>query len=130
MPNILERLQAIADMDGDLAVQARARMALQQLSKLSKSILFAQADGPTPPTVKTDWQLTLDKLYRRKSDERRPTMAEGDPQQFRAAASQIQAQRETNPPHVTNPKKKNRRKGLTRHRRWGFASRLIPIFRI
>lgn len=87
MPKILESLQHTAQQDVEISVQTRARMAQQQLSKLSQSILLSDDSGG--PTPQTDWQRTLDQLYRRKSDERKPEMREGDPKNFRAVVSQL-----------------------------------------
>ena len=49
--------------------------------------------NPTPSPEHT-WEDALQKLYRRKSDERKVIMSpiqEGDPQQFRAAAKELTA---------------------------------------
>ena len=102
LPQILEQLQAIATEDEDPSVRARARMAQQQLSKLSKSILWSEDAGDSGAGVKTDWQMTLDQLYRRKSDERQPPPREGDPNRYRAVVSQLNLA----------PKKKRRPQGI------------------
>lgn len=89
LPQILESLRVTAQQDADMGVQARARMAQQQLSKLSQSILWSDESGSGTPPGQQDWQDTLAQLYRRKSDERKPERPEGDPSKFRAVVSQL-----------------------------------------
>ncbi|MEM9136551.1 MAG: HEAT repeat domain-containing protein [Cyanobacteria bacterium P01_F01_bin.42] len=89
LPQILDSLQKAADSDRDIGVQSRAKMAQQQLSKLTASVLLTDDSDIGPPPSKENWQQTVAQLYRRKSDERRPENREGDPQNFRAVASQL-----------------------------------------
>ncbi len=89
VPHILGTLQAIARKDEDVGVRSRAQMAQQQLSKLAQSILFLDDSDDSGPGANTDWQATLDQLYRRKSDERKPQSREGDPKNYRAVVSQL-----------------------------------------
>ncbi|WP_166281005.1 HEAT repeat domain-containing protein [Lyngbya confervoides] len=95
MARMRARLEQMAQTDGVQAVQARARLALQQMDRLCDSILLGEDRredrGPT------DWQATLDQVYRRKADERRPPRSEGDPQRFRAVAAALGAQKKTWP---------------------------------
>ena len=53
---------------------------------------------PPPPSSDRTWEESLQKLYRRKSDERKGAInaiQEGDPQQFRAAAKELTAKTQT-----------------------------------
>jgi hypothetical protein len=85
---ILEQLEHIAETDPDLAIQVRVQMAQQQLFKLAESIKLSAGDCNAADNCEADWQLTLKKLYKRKSDER--PILEGDPRKFRQVASEIQ----------------------------------------
>lgn len=90
LPAILKQLQGVSQTDTDPSVRARARMAKRQLSKLSQSILWSE-ESEDPPTGGTgNWKQTLDQLYRRKSDERKPKGQAGDPANYRAVVSQLQ----------------------------------------
>jgi hypothetical protein len=88
VPKILNHFDSRVDTDSDLTVQTRIRMAQQQLSKVCESINFA-IDDALPENSETDWQTTLRKLYRRKSEER--PIPEGDPRKYRHVASTVQA---------------------------------------
>jgi len=87
---LLKTLDALAQDDEEPSVRARAQMAQRQLSKLAQSLLFVgDSDGHDagdPP----EWKQTLDRLYQRKSKERKPPSREGDPNNFRAVVSQLQ----------------------------------------
>jgi HEAT repeat protein len=88
VPKILNHFDSRVDTDSDLTVQTRIRMAQQQLSKVCESVNFA-IDDTLPENSETDWQTTLRKLYRRKSEER--PIPEGDPRKYRQVASTVQA---------------------------------------
>ena len=89
VPQILKTLQAIANADEEIGVRSRARMAQQQLSKLAQSILFLEDSDDHDTGAHTNWQTTLDQLYRRKSDERKPQTRAGDPDNYRAVVSEL-----------------------------------------
>ena len=101
VPQILEVLHHAARQDEDQGVQARAKMAQQLLSKLAQSILFSDDSGPGSAPPQTDWQQTLEQLYRRKSDERKPESPEGDPSRFRAVVSQLNLQSKKKRRHLS-----------------------------
>ena len=91
VPQIVTQLQDLMRTDADAGVRARAQMAQQQLSKLSRSILWSDDEsGGSPPATQADWQETLARLYQRKSEERKPPGRAGDPANYRAVVSQLQ----------------------------------------
>jgi hypothetical protein len=88
VPKILEQLETLSETDLDLTVQSRIQMAQQQLSKLAESIQLSVEDCEASDDHEAEWQLTLRRLYKRKSDER--PIPEGDPRKFRQAAVDVQ----------------------------------------
>lgn len=61
-------------------------------------------DRTPPPELQ--WEDALQKLYRRKSDERKgetSALQEGDPRQFRAAAAELTAKAQSEPLHPSTP---------------------------
>lgn len=57
------------------------------------------AASPNPATPPPDWQQSVDRLYARKSDERRP-QREGDPAKYRQTAAEITARRRESEPLI------------------------------
>jgi phycocyanobilin lyase beta subunit len=88
VPKILNHFDNRVGTDLDLSVQTRIRMAQQQLSKVCESVNFA-IDDALPENSETDWQTTLRKVYRRKSEER--PIPEGDPRRYRHVATTVQS---------------------------------------
>ncbi len=111
VPKILEHLEKCSESDREVAIQARIQMAQQQISKLAEALQLSLDDYNTPENSESDWHNTLQRLYKRKSEER--PLHEGDPRRFRpVAASMKSSQTETNTPEAVshfsqNPEKKN-----------------------
>jgi phycocyanobilin lyase beta subunit len=78
---ILTHLQHLTDTDPDAGIRTRAAYALQVLRSLNHS----EASLPLSP-VELDWRNTLEKLYYRKSQERRGMLPEGDPRRYQTLA--------------------------------------------
>jgi phycocyanobilin lyase subunit beta len=81
-------LQTIVQTDSDPAVVARARLALEELSRLAQVVMFDSSDEGDE-SGHSDWQMTLEQVYRRKSEERQSPIAEGDPTLFRSVAAEL-----------------------------------------
>jgi phycocyanobilin lyase subunit beta len=84
-PPILAKLEQMATQDSTWAVRARVWLAQQQLQDL----IAAQptAIDASVNEILADWRLTLENLYRRKSQER--PLPEGDPRRFRGLAAAL-----------------------------------------
>lgn len=80
VPQILQHLEQCQETDSELVIQARIQMAQQQISKLSEAVQLNMDDDQTE-SAESGWQGTLNRLYKRKSDER--PIPEGDPRRFR-----------------------------------------------
>jgi phycocyanobilin lyase beta subunit len=81
-------LQTLVQTDSDPAVVARARLALEELSRLAQVVMFDTPDDGDE-SGRSDWQMTLEQVYRRKSEERQSPIAEGDPSLFRSVAAEL-----------------------------------------
>jgi hypothetical protein len=77
---ICDRLQQLVEHDAELAVQARAQWAIEQLQP--------QLQPLEENLSRQDWQEVLGTLYVQKSVERR-TIAAGDPRNFQALAAAL-----------------------------------------
>ncbi len=87
-PPLLAELQAVSSQDPVAAVRARALLALQQIqSGAGEAQLSLAVAAPEAAEAITDWRLTLEQLYSRKSQGR--PLAEGDPRRFRALAASL-----------------------------------------
>jgi phycocyanobilin lyase beta subunit len=80
---ILAHLQQLTDTDPDAGVRTRAVRAQQILQSLH---ILQGEDQRGFTAVEMDWRLTLEKLYYRKSQERRVTLLEGDPRRYQDLA--------------------------------------------
>ncbi|NEQ29408.1 MAG: HEAT repeat domain-containing protein [Leptolyngbya sp. SIO4C5] len=89
-PNWLIKIQnqlgQIAQADANLAVKTRALLAQQRIQPSLEEIQLKIAD--VDATESNHWQLTLERLYSRKAQER--CQEEGNPYKFRAVAAAIQ----------------------------------------
>jgi hypothetical protein len=76
------------------AASARAQAmaeAMAEVETAPEAVIVA--DSPTPDVPKSsDWQQSVDRIYARKSNERRP-QREGDPAKYRQTAAEITARR-------------------------------------
>jgi phycocyanobilin lyase beta subunit len=83
-PPLMAKLAALATQDPVAAVRARVLLAQRQIQS---SLGLAQLSEATVPEAIADWRLTIERIYRRKSQDR--PLAEGDPRRFRAIAAQM-----------------------------------------
>jgi phycocyanobilin lyase subunit beta len=87
VPAILEHLEQCRENDQEVAIQARIQLAQQQITKLAETLQLSFDDYKTPENSESDWHNTLQRLYKRKSEER--PLREGDPRRFRPVAESI-----------------------------------------
>jgi phycocyanobilin lyase subunit beta len=78
---LLTHLQQLVETEPDAGIRTRAAYALQGLH-------CEQTQGTEPSLCATeiDWRNTLEKLYHRKSQERRGLLPEGDPRRYQTLA--------------------------------------------
>lgn len=89
VPQILQHLEQCQETDRELVIQARIQMAQQQISKLSEAVQLSIDDDQPQESPDAGWQGTLNRLYKRKSDER--PIPEGDPRRFHPAPASAYA---------------------------------------
>ncbi|MBE9101199.1 HEAT repeat domain-containing protein [Vacuolonema iberomarrocanum] len=93
--HIQTQLEQLERNDSSWAVGARARMAQQQQQAAESSL---QSSDPREDASslgsETNWQITLEKLYDRKGQERL-VLAEGDPRRYRSLAMAISQKLDT-----------------------------------
>jgi phycocyanobilin lyase beta subunit len=77
---ILTHLQLLVETDADAGIRTRAAYALQVLRSLETG------DQQSLSATELDWRHTLEKLYHRKSQERRGLLPEGDPRRYQTLA--------------------------------------------
>ena len=92
--HIQTQLEQLEHNDSSWAVGARARMAHQQQQTESSLLSSNPRNDVSSLGSETNWQVTLEKLYERKGQERL-VLAEGDPRRYRSLAMAISQKLDT-----------------------------------
>lgn len=110
LSQIQAQLEHLAATDENLTVRARIWLAQQQLQGMLVETQLKEPCYETTSPLASDWRLTLEGVYNRKSQER-SLVDEGDPRKFREVAAAIAVHRaspqEKDRPEATAPKNNN-----------------------